>query len=119
MLQAAGANQQALTLGTHIRHEAWARTEVEVMLQPLCAVAPPLSNATFEAALRHLQDDLIAQHNAREAKEVAQHTKHEACEDHYDVEQTFQGRFRATKLEEVLCMLNLQSADDPPSCYVT
>ena len=59
--------QQALTPGTHVRCEAWAHTEVEVMLQLLHAVAPPLSNATFEAAFKHLQNDLTTQHNVREA----------------------------------------------------
>ena len=83
--------QQALTPETHVRCEAWARTEVEVMLQLLHAVAPLLSNATFKATLRCLQDDLIAQHNAREAQEVAQYAKHEAHEDCHDAEQTFQG----------------------------
>ena len=83
--------QQALTPGTHVRHEAWARTEVEVMLQLLRAVvAPPLSNATFEAAFKCLQDALSAQHNVREAQEVAQHAEHEALEDRHDTEQTFQ-----------------------------
>ena len=85
------------------------------MLQPLHAVAPPLSNATFKAALKCLQDDLITQHNAREAQEVTQHAEHEAQEDHRDAEQTFQGQFRATKLQEVLQMLNLQSADNLPN----
>ena len=47
------------------------------MLQPLCTVAPPLSNATFKA-LKLLQDDLITQHNMIEAQEVAQHAEHEA-----------------------------------------
>ena len=70
--------QQALMLGTHIKCEAWAQMEVEMMFQLLCAVEPPLSNATFEAALKHLQDDLIAQHNARETREVTQHAEHEA-----------------------------------------
>ena len=60
-------NQQALTPGTHVRCEAWAHTKVEVMLQPLHAVTPPLSNATFEAAFKCLQDDLNTQHNVREA----------------------------------------------------
>ena len=101
--------------GTHIRCEAWTWTEVEMMLQPLHAVAPPLSNATFEAALKHLQDDLITQHNAREAQEVTQHAEHEAQEDHHDAEQTFQVQFGAAKLKEVLQMLNLQSADDLPN----
>ena len=53
------------------------------------ADAPPLSNATFEAAFKHLQDDLSAQHNMREACEVAQHAEHEAHEDCLDAEQTF------------------------------
>ena len=83
--------QQALTLGTHNRREAWARTEVEVMLQQLRAVAPPLSNSTFEAALRCLQDDLSTQHNMRKAQEGTQHAEHEAREDCGDAEQTFQG----------------------------
>ena len=106
--------QQALTPGTRVRREAWARTEVEVMLEPLRAVAPPLSNATFEAAFRRLQDDLHAQHNAREAREAAQHAEHEAREDRRDAEQTFEKRFGAPKLEEVLRMLDLASADDLP-----
>ena len=54
------------------------------------------------------------QHNVREAREVAQHAEHEAREDHHDAEQTFQKRFGAPKLEEVLCMLDLHSADDLP-----
>ena len=70
--------QQALTPGTCIKCEVWAQMEVEMMLQLLCAVAPPLSNATLAAALKHLQEDLIAQHNAREARKVTQHAKHEA-----------------------------------------
>ena len=84
------------------------------MLQLLHAVTPLLSNATFEAALKHLQDVLITQHNVREACEVAQHTEHEAHEDYCDTEQTFQGQFGATKLKEVLHMLDLQSSDDLP-----
>ena len=60
------------------------------MLQLLHAVTPPLSNATFEAAFKCLQDDLSTQHNVREAQEVTQHTKHEAREDRCDAEQTFQ-----------------------------
>ena len=60
------------------------------MLQPLCAVTPPLSNATFEAAFKHLKDDLSAQHNTREAQEVAQHAEHEAREDCHDAEPNFQ-----------------------------
>ena len=87
------------------------------MLEPLHVVAPPLSNTTFEAAFQHLQDDLHAQHNAWEAQEAAQHAEHEAHEDRCDVEQTFKKCFRAPKLEEVLCMLNLNSADDLPLCY--
>ena len=78
--------QQALTPGTHVRCEAWACTKVEVMLQPLHAVTPPLSNATFEAAFKCQQDDLNAQHNVKEAQEVTQHAKHEAHEDCHDAE---------------------------------
>ena len=85
------ATQQALTLGTHIKCEAWAQMKVEMMLQPLHVVPPLLANAIFKAALRHLQDNLIAQHNAREARELAQHANHKAQEDCQDAEQTFQG----------------------------
>ena len=90
----------------------WACTEVEVILEPLHA--PPLSNATFEAAFQHVQDDLHAQHNVREAQEAAQHAEHKACEDCCDAEQTFEKHFRAPKLKEVLHMLDLNSADDLP-----
>ena len=61
------------------------------MLQLLHVVMPPLSNATFKAAFKCLQDDLSTQHNAREAQEVTQHAKHEAHEDCCDAPQTFQG----------------------------
>ena len=50
------------------------------MLEPLHAVAPPLSNATFKALFQCLQDDLHAQHIAQEAQEAAQHAEHEARE---------------------------------------
>ena len=49
------ATQQALTPGTHVKHEAWAQTEVERILEPLHMVPPPLSNATFEVAFMQLQ----------------------------------------------------------------
>ena len=77
--------------GTCIKCEAWAQMEVEMMLQPLCVVPPPLSNATFKAALKHLQDVLIAQHNTREARELTQHADHKAQEDCQDAKQAFQG----------------------------
>ena len=63
------------------------------MLEPLHVVALPLSNATFEAAFQHLQDDLHTQHNMREAHEAAQHAEHEAREDHCDAKQTFEKCF--------------------------
>ena len=84
------------------------------MLGPLRVVVPPLSNTTFEAAFQHLQDDLHAQHNMREACEAAQHAEHEAREDCCDTKQTFEKHFGAPKLEEVLHMLNLNSANDLP-----
>ena len=44
-----------------------------MILQPLHAVPPPLSNVTFKAAFMQLQADMAAHHNAREIRELAQH----------------------------------------------
>lgn len=88
--------------------------EVERTLAPLRALPPPLSDATFEAALTQLRTDIAAQHNARENREQAQHADREAREDRRDAQQTFEGRYGQPKLEEVLRLLDLQSEDDLP-----
>jgi hypothetical protein len=66
------------------------------------------------AAVQHLRTDLALQHTAREARELAQFADREAREDRRDAEQTFEGRFGAAKLEEVLRLLDLASLDDLP-----
>lgn len=108
------ATSQALTPAIRARREAWAQAEVEQTLAPLRAQPPPLSNATFEAAITQLRTDITMQHNAREVREQAQHANHEAREDHRDAQQTFEGWYRVPKLEEVLRLLDLQSKDDLP-----
>jgi hypothetical protein len=73
-----------------------------------------LTDTTFADAFQNLRADLALQHAAREARELAQFADREAREDRRDAEQTFEGRFGAAKLEEVLRLLNLASQDDLP-----
>jgi hypothetical protein len=61
-----------------------------------------------------LRTDLAAHHAVREARELAQHADREAREDRRDAAQTFEGRFGTAKLEELLRLLGLESADDLP-----
>ena len=61
-----------------------------------------------------LHTDLAMHHAASEARELAQHADREAHEDHRDAPQTFEGQFGTAKLEEVLHLLGLTSADDVP-----
>ena len=58
--------------------------------------------------------DLVTQHAAGKARELAQHANQEVREDCCDAPQTFEGWFGTAKLEEVLHLLNLASADDLP-----
>lgn len=58
--------------------------------------------------------DMMAQHQAREIQEQAQHANQEARKDHRETQQTFKGQFGLPKLEEVLRLLDLQSEDDLP-----
>ena len=69
---------QALPPALRGRRDGWAHQEVDRIFQPLRATPPPLSNATFEAAMQHLRGDLAGHHAAREARELAQHADHEA-----------------------------------------
>ena len=57
--------------------------EVEHILGPLHRLPLPLSKAIFKTTISHLHADLAAQqHNAREARELAQHgANYEAPED--------------------------------------
>ena len=55
---------------------------------------------------------MASQHATREAQELAQHADREAREDHWDVQQTFEGRFGVPKTEEVMRLLNIASKDD-------
>jgi hypothetical protein len=61
-----------------------------------------------------LRTDLAAHHAIYEARELAQHTDREAWKDRRDAPQTFKGQFGAAKLEEVLRLLALESANDLP-----
>jgi hypothetical protein len=88
--------------------------EVDRILTGLRAAPPPLTDTTFAEAFQNLRADLALQHAAREARELAQFADREAREDRRDAEQTFEGRFGAAKLEEVLRLLNLASQDDLP-----
>ena len=108
------ATAQVLPTALRATREGWARTEVERILAGLRTLPPPLSDNTFMAAVQHLRTDLALQHTAREARELAQFADREAREDRRDAEQTFEGRFGAAKLEEVLRLLDLASLDDLP-----
>ena len=55
---------------------------------------------------------MATQHTTREAQELAQHTDHEAREDHQDAQQTFKGCFGVPKTKEVMQLLNVSSEDD-------
>ena len=105
---------QALPTALRATREGWARTEVERILSGLRTLPPPLTDTTFTEAFQHLRADLALQHAAREARELAQFADREAREDRRDAEQTFERRFGAAKLEEVLRLLNLASQDDLP-----
>ena len=105
---------KALTTALRASREGWARTEVERILLGLRIAPPPLTDATFMAALYHLRTDFATQHTAREARELAQFADRKAREDRREAEQTFEGRFGSAKLEEVLRILNLASQDDLP-----
>ena len=74
--------QQAMLPMTQSTHDAWAHEEVAKMLQPLHQSSPPLSNSSFENAFAQLRTDMVNQHAAREARELAQHANWEAREDH-------------------------------------
>ena len=54
---------------------------------------------------------MASQHAAREAQELAQHADCEAREDHWDVQQTFEGHFGVPKTEEMR-LLNVASEDN-------
>lgn len=105
---------QVLPTALRATREGWARTEVDRILAGLRAAPPPLTDTTFAEAFQNLRADLALQHAAREARELAQFADREAREDRRDAEQTFEGRFGAAKLEEVLRLLNLASQDDLP-----
>ena len=94
--------------------DGWAQEQVERLLAPLRAGAPPLSNAAFEAGMHLLRTDLAMHHAASEARELAQHADRETREDRRDAPQTFEGWFGTAKLEEVLWRLGKNSADDLP-----
>ena len=56
---------------------------------------------------------MASQHATREAQELAQHTDHEAREDLWDVQQTFEGHFRVPKTpEEVMRLLNISGENN-------
>ena len=82
------------------------------MLEPLQQASPPLSNTSFENTFAQLCMDLAGQQATRDAQELAQHTDHEAREDHWDAQQTFKGCFGVSKTEEVMRLLNVASEDD-------
>ena len=84
------------------------------MLQQLHQPSPPLSNSSFENALTQLHVDMVNQHAAWEARELAQHADQEAREDCRNAQQTFKDRFGVAKTEEVMRLLNVASEDDLP-----
>jgi hypothetical protein len=61
---------QALLPAVHGDQDGWAQEQVETLLHPLCALAPPLSSAAFEMGMQLLQTDLAAHHAIREAREL-------------------------------------------------
>ena len=84
------------------------------MLQPLHQPSPPLSNSSFENAITQLRVNMVNQHAAREARELAQHADQEAREDCCNAQQTFKDQFGITKTKEVMRLLNMASEDDLP-----
>jgi hypothetical protein len=110
---------QALPPAIRGDRDGWAQEQVEALFRPLRAVTPPLSSAAFETGMHLLRTDLAAHHAVREARELAQHADREAREDRRDAPQTFEGRFGTAKLEEVLRLLALDTADDLPELLRT
>ena len=106
--------QQALSPMTCSTRDTWAHVEVDRILEPLRQASPPLSNSSFENAFAQLHTDIASLHATRKAQELAQHADREAREDHWDAQQTFKGRFRVPKTEEVMRLLNVCSKDDLP-----
>jgi hypothetical protein len=109
------ATAQALPPALHGDCDGWAQEQVENdILWPLQAVPPPLLRMAFEAGMQLLRTNLATHHAVREARELTQPADHEAGKDCCDTPQTFEGQFGMAKLEEVLRLLILASADDLP-----